>query len=95
MDNKDDYGPGLGGNRIALCMKSLFKGFCGFAAARDQTTETTKKALQYFFGGSEIGRVYSDVARNIESACGKLGVMWEQSKPGVKQTNTMAERQVQ
>ena len=76
-------------------MKSLYKGFCGFAAVANQTTEVTMLALQYFIGGSPIGRIYSDVARNIQAAARELGITWEQSKPGVKQTNTMAERQVQ
>jgi hypothetical protein len=43
-------------------------------------------------GSGYIHRVYSDNHRSLRKACQMLGIMWEASQPGVRQTNARIER---
>ena len=64
-------------------------------AAKQKSTEETKKAFQrYFEPNQEPEHVYSDNSKEIKKACDELGYTHDTSTPHRSETNGVAERAV-
>ena len=90
---RDLYGrPGIGGYPDAFLALDVATGWKACYPVDTKEAMETFRTLQSFKGNDSIWHVYSDNHRSIRKACELLGVMWEGSQPGVRQTNARIER---
>lgn len=80
------------GDCVALVMKDIWSGLLERHPCRTKSADDTYIGLSHFIGWRAVGQAYADNSPEIRSACKDLRISFENSLPGVPQTNSIAER---
>ena len=88
----DKQQPGIGGYDQFLTVKDRATGRKYAPPVRSMNAEDTFDELNHIRGDDEVDRIYCDNWKSFKKACKWLGVMRENSQPGVHETNAIVER---
>ena len=79
-------------DREILVMKDVATKMIGALPTRDRSTESVVDCIKKFAGNKKIKLMYSDEAREFDSAAREMGIPIDHSLPGRPLNNSIAER---
>ena len=97
IDSKTKKQTGLVGEKEAYVIKDVFSGLVCLYPAQTKDGADTEICVRHFTGIPGIRKpkdvsMYSDQSGEIRVACRSLGILHDNSQPGVPQTNALIER---